>query len=46
MLLANYLSTCPTKGNPFFSNGPKSLLKNPSDCSVLCNWVFHNFIFL
>ena len=43
MLLANDLSTCPTTGNPFFS--PRSLLKNPSVCSVLRNWVFDNFIF-
>ena len=32
------------KDNPGFSNVPKSLPKNPSDCSILCNWVFGNFI--
>ena len=41
MLLANSLSTFPIKGNPVFSNGHKSLLKNPL---ILCNWVFDNFI--
>ena len=29
-LLANVLSTFPIKGNPAFSNGPKSLPKNPN----------------
>ena len=27
-----------------FSNGPKSLPKNPPDCPILCYWVFDNFI--
>ena len=44
MLLANRLSTFFIKGNPGFSNGPKSLLKNPPDFPILCNWVFDNFI--
>ena len=39
-LLANGLSTFPIKGNPFFSNGLKSLPKNPPDCSVLCNRIW------
>ena len=43
-LLANGLSTFPIKGNPVFSNGRKSLRKNPPDCHVLCNWVFDNFM--
>ena len=43
-LLANGLSTFPIKGNPVFSNGPKSLPKNPPDCPILCNWAFGNFI--
>ena len=43
-LLANGLSTFPIKGNPVFSNGPKSLPKNPPGCPILCNWVFDNFI--
>ena len=43
-LLTNCLSTFPIKGNPVFSNGPESLLKNPPECLVLCNWVFNNFI--
>ena len=43
-LLANVLSTFFVKGNSAFSNGPKSLLKNPPDCPILCNCVFDNFI--
>ena len=43
-LLANVLNTFSIKGNPVFSNGPKSLPKTPSDCFILCNWVFDNFI--
>ena len=30
-LLANGLSTFYVKANPVFSNGPKSVLKNPPD---------------
>ena len=41
--LANVLSTFSIKGNPVFSNGPKSLPKNPPDCPMLCNWVSDNF---
>ena len=36
-LLANGLSTFPIKGNPVFSNGPKSHPRNPPDCPVLYN---------
>ena len=36
-LLANGLSSFLIGGNPVFSNGPKSLPKNPPDCPVLCN---------
>ena len=43
-LLANILSTFLIKDNPFFSNSPENLPKNPPDCSILCNWVFVNFI--
>ena len=39
-LLANDLSTVVVKGNPFFSNGHKSLLKNPSDCRILESIIF------
>ena len=42
-LLANGLKTFPTKGDRVFSYGRKSP-KNPCDCPILCNWVFHNFI--
>ena len=38
------LSTFFIKSNLVFSNGSKSLLKNPLDCSILCDWVFDNFI--
>ena len=44
MLLTNGLSTFFIKGNPVFSNGPKSLPKNPPDWAILCNRVFDNFI--
>ena len=43
-LLANGLNTFSIKGNPVFSNGPKSLPKNPSDYPMLCNWVFDDFV--
>ena len=38
-LLAIGLSTFCIIGNPVFSNGPKSLPKNPPGCTILCNWV-------
>ena len=43
-LLTNGLSTFPIKHNPAFSNGPKSLPRNPPYCPILCNWLFDNFI--
>ena len=43
-LLANGLSIFFINDNAVFSNGPKSLPKNPPDCSVLCNRVFDSFI--
>ena len=36
-LLANGLGTFPIKDNQVFSNGPKSLPKNPPDCPILFN---------
>ena len=36
-LLAIGLKIFPIKGNPVFSNDPKSLPKNHSDCPILCN---------
>ena len=33
-LLANGLSKFPIKVKPVFSNGPKSLPKNPPDCPI------------
>ena len=43
-LLANGLSTVFIKGNQFFSNGPKSLPKDPRDRTLPCSWVFDNFV--
>ena len=42
--LANGLSTFFVKDKPVFSDGSKSLSRNPPDCPILCNWVFENFI--
>ena len=36
-VLANSLSTFFIEGKPVFSNGNKSLLKNPADPPSLCN---------
>ena len=44
MFLANGLSTFPIKDNPVFDNDPKILLENPTDYTILCNWVFDMFI--
>ena len=44
MFLANGLSTFPIKDNPVFNNDPKILLENPTDYTILCNWVFDMFI--
>ena len=44
MLLANGLITFFINGNPVFSNGPRSLLRNPPDCIILDIWVFDNSI--
>ena len=41
--IKKWFNTIFLKGNPVFSNGPKSLPKNP-DCPILCNWVYDNFI--
>ena len=43
-LLANGLITFYIKGNPAFSNGPRSLPRNPPDCIILDNWVFDRLI--
>ena len=42
-LLADGLSTLSIKGKPDFSNGPRSLPKNPPNCIILDSWVFGNF---
>ena len=39
------LSTCPIKDNIVFITDSKGLPKNPTDCLLLYNWVFDNFIF-
>ena len=36
-LLANGLRTFPINGNLVFTNDTKNLLKNPPDCTILCN---------
>ena len=43
-LLSIGLITYPIKGNPVFSNRPKNLSRNLPDCSILCKWVFNNFL--
>ena len=43
MLLANGLGTFPIKGKPVFINGPRSLPKNHSNCTILDNTVFESF---
>ena len=43
-LLANGLITFFISGNPVFSNGPRSLPRNPPDCIILDIWVFDNLI--
>ena len=43
-LLADSLSTFPIESNPVFSNGPKRLPAYNPGCTILCNWVFDNFI--
>ena len=43
ILLANGLSKVFIKDNLVFSNGPKSLRKNPPDSPILCNWVSDSF---
>ena len=42
--LANGLITFFISGNPAFSNGPRSLLRNLPDCIILDNWVFDKLI--
>ena len=43
-LLANGLTTFPIKGKSGFDNGYKNLLEDPPDSSILCKWIFDNFI--
>ena len=43
-LLATGLSTFPIKGKPLFSNGPRSLSRNPLYCTILENWAFDSLI--
>ena len=44
MLLVNGLSTFYIKWKTVFSNGLKSLPRNPPDYPILSNWVFDDFI--
>ena len=43
-LLSNVLGTFFIKGKRVFINCPRSLPKNPPDCTTLNSRVFHNFI--
>ena len=43
-LLASVFSTFFIKWKSVFSNGLWNLPKNSPDCSILCNWVFVDFI--
>ena len=43
-LLASVFSTFFIKEKSVFNNGLWNLPKNSPDCSILCNWVFDNFI--
>ena len=43
-LLVNDLSTFFIDGRSTFSNGPRSLPRNPPNCSTLDIWVFDDFI--
>ena len=43
-LLANGLITFFINGNPVFNNGQSNLARNPPDCIILDNRVFHNLI--
>ena len=42
--LASGLTTLFINGNPVFNNGPKSLPRNPPNCTMLDNCVFDNLI--
>ena len=44
MILANDLITFFISGSLVFSNGPKSLPRNPPDCIILDNWVFDSLL--
>ena len=43
-LLTNVYRAPFIKGRPVFSNTPKTLLVNPSDCPILCKWAFYKFV--
>ena len=43
-LSANGFITLFIRGNPVFSNGPKSLPRNPADCIIFDNCVFDNLM--
>ena len=44
VLLVSGLSEFFLKGKPVYSNGSKSLSKNPPDCPILYNRVLDNFV--
>ena len=43
-LVANGLITFFINGNPVFCNGGRSLSRNPPDCIILENLVFHDLV--
>ena len=43
-LFVNDWGTFFITSEPVFSNGPRSLSRNPPNCPILCIWVFDNFI--
>ena len=45
-LLTNRLIITFIKGNPVFSNGPRSIPRNPADCITLDDWDFDSLISL
>ena len=41
--LANGLNTFFINDKPAFTNGPRSLTRNPPDCTILDSWFFNSF---
>ena len=43
-LLANDLIIFFINDNPVFSNGPRSIPRNPPECTILDIWVFDSLV--